>query len=135
MAREKRLTPAESTPAPWPELESDDAAAEAARQLALRVRDALGGSSVRALAHHVGLPHATILRILDGAIWPDMRTLVRLEEAVQRELYPSWSDRVAARPTVESPSLERYLRRDDDSGRFVWAERVPGTWDPNSRDV
>ena len=133
MAGTKRLTPAELTPGPWPDMASDDAPAEAARQLALRVRTALGGRSVRALARHSGVPDGTILRIMKGALWPDLRTVIVLEEAVGRDLLPSWSERLASRSALQLPEMESYIRRDE-SGRWGHAERIVGTWDPNARD-
>lgn len=124
----------ELTPGPWPDLPSDDAPAEAARQLALRVRDALGTRSVRALARHTGVPDGTLLRIMNGALWPDLRTVIVLEEAIGRDLFPSWSERLAARSAVQPFETESYIRRDE-SGQWRHAERIAGTWDPNDRDL
>lgn len=135
MAGTKRLTPVELSPTPWPDVPSDDAPAEAARQLALRVRDAVGSRSVRALARHAGVPDGTLLRIMSGALWPDLRTVIVLEEATGRDLLPSWSERLAARSAVQPPETETYIRRDEESGRWGHAERVVGTWDPNDREL
>jgi len=71
---------------------------------------------------------------MNGALWPDLRTVIVLEEAIGRDLLPSWSERLAARSAVKPIETESYIRRDED-GRWGHAERIVGTWDANDRDL
>ncbi|HEX4402888.1 MAG TPA: helix-turn-helix transcriptional regulator [Galbitalea sp.] len=70
----------------WPNIPSLDADAEIARQLALRLRAAMKGASLRETARATGVDRATIGTILNGGSWPDIITLAKLE----REFGPLW---------------------------------------------
>lgn len=87
MSRVSRPTPADLTPG-WPELASSDHPAETARLLAVNLKRALGGRSVRSAVEGTGVDEATVRRILAGAIWPDLRSIARLELALNAPLYP-----------------------------------------------
>lgn len=91
-----RQTPAQLAAAPWPNVASEDDTVEVARVLSLRLEAALGSRSVRSLSRDSDVPDGTILRILNGATWPDIRTVARLERALDADLYPARGDRSAA---------------------------------------
>jgi len=88
MANRSRQSPAELTTS-WPEVASSDYAAEAARILALNLRDAMGDRSAREVARVAGMSDATVRHILAGTIWPDLRTIAHLERALGVALYPA----------------------------------------------
>lgn len=72
----------------WPTIASDELDVETARQLAVRVRTAIGDRSIRAVAREAGLDEGTIRRTLSGDTWPDIRTIALLESALGVPLYP-----------------------------------------------
>ncbi|PZE33352.1 hypothetical protein DEJ31_16470 [Curtobacterium sp. MCPF17_031] len=82
--------------APWPYVASADDTVEVARVLSLRLTAALGNRSVRSLSRDSDVPDGTILRILNGSAWPDIRTVAPLEGALGADLYPARGDRSAA---------------------------------------
>lgn len=89
MPRTPRPSPALLAPG-WPDVASKDAAGEAARQFALRLREAIDANedgSVRKVARAAGLSHATLLAILSGATWADLYTVAKLEVALGRSLW------------------------------------------------
>jgi hypothetical protein len=90
MARRERALPNALAPAPWPEHPSEDPIGEGARQFVLRLRDALADRSIRSVARDAGLDHVTLLKILAGNAWPDLSTILRLERALERSLFPTW---------------------------------------------
>ncbi|MFC9559867.1 helix-turn-helix domain-containing protein [Agromyces sp. NPDC056965] len=81
MSRTPRPQPAELAPG-WPGTLSTDPAGEAARQFALRLRDAIGDDSIRSVARSAGLSHVTLLGYLNGSTWPDLYAIARLETAL-----------------------------------------------------
>lgn len=90
MTRTTRPSPRDLTTG-WPDQPSPDAAGEVARTLAVRLQNALGelGMSVRALERASGVDEATIRKLLAGTSWPDLRTIARIEIALDREIYMS----------------------------------------------
>ncbi|WP_308798249.1 hypothetical protein [Agromyces silvae] len=89
MPRTPRPSPAALAPG-WPTTPSKDAAGEAARQFAVRLReavDAKADGSVRKVARVAGLSHATLLAILGGATWADLYTVAKLEVALGEALW------------------------------------------------
>ncbi|MBT2496198.1 helix-turn-helix domain-containing protein [Microbacterium sp. ISL-59] len=87
MARkEARANPAMLSPK-WPDEPSADPSGEAARRFALNLRAAIGERSVRGVARDVGLDEGTIRKILLGESWPDLRTIWKLESALEAHLY------------------------------------------------
>lgn len=93
MARTARSTPAELAPAPWPDEPSSDLPAEVARLFVIRLREAMGDSSLRVVAEQSGIHHVTLLKILHGRAWPDLATISRLEIGLNADLYSSRSVR------------------------------------------
>ncbi len=87
MTNRFRPSPAELTER-WPDLRSQDPDAEVARQFVLNLREGLGEDSVRSVARNAELSEGTIRTIIAGAVWPDLRTIARLERALGRPLYP-----------------------------------------------
>lgn len=87
--------PRPSRPAParlvdgWPDRPSQRAEVETARQFALNLRRALDGLSLRAAKARTGVDHTTISDILNGAAWPDLHTIARLEAGLGADLYPT----------------------------------------------
>jgi len=77
----------------WPDVVSDSELGEVARRFTIKLRsivDELGMVNVeRATRVH----HATMRRILDGDVWPDMETIAKLELGLRVSL---WSGFVAA---------------------------------------
>ncbi|MHB8220589.1 MAG: hypothetical protein ACYDHU_09770 [Acidimicrobiales bacterium] len=87
MPRPVRAAPCAHS-ADWPDVACDDPVAEVARLLALRVRDALGGRSLRAAGTLTGVDHTTIGDVLAGRVWADVATLARLEAGLGSDLWP-----------------------------------------------
>lgn len=87
MARkEARATPAMLSPQ-WPSKPSSDPTGEAARRFALNLQAAIGDRAVRAVARDAGLDEGTIRKVLLGESWPDLRTIWKLESALDTHLY------------------------------------------------
>jgi hypothetical protein len=74
--------------ADWPEVPCEDQTAEVARRLVLRLKDVLGGRSLRSLKGATGVDHTTVSVILSGQVWPDIATLARLEAGLDADLWP-----------------------------------------------
>lgn len=87
MPRPARPAPA-SFSQKWPEEACIDARAEKVRLLALNVRRAMGNRSLRAAATDAGVDHTVLADILNGASWPDVRTVAVLELAFNQPLWP-----------------------------------------------
>lgn len=81
MSDSKRARPAELTKS-WPDSASSDAAGEVARLMVLNLRAAMGATSIRGVARAAGLNEATVRKVLAGEVWPDVRSVARLEEAL-----------------------------------------------------
>lgn len=62
---------------------------EAARLLALRLRDVIGERSLRSVARDTGVDHKTLSGILDGRTWADLETIAKLEYALGEMLWMS----------------------------------------------
>lgn len=88
MSKSERLPPAELTEE-WPNTVSPDVAGETARLLAVNLRRSMGGASIRSTADIAGVDEGTIRKLLSGARWPDLRTIVLLEQAVGTPLWPA----------------------------------------------
>ena len=58
-----------------------------AAALAIRLRTKIGDESVRYIAKKAGLSPQTILNILNGTTWPDLRTIAKLENAFDYRLW------------------------------------------------
>lgn len=71
----------------WPHGDAGGPAA-VAQQIARDLDAALGNRSVRQVARDADLQHATVLALLSGQRWPDFVTLVKLEDALQVDLWP-----------------------------------------------
>ncbi len=76
----------------WPDVPSDMPEVETARVVALNLRAALNGTSLRKAKTLTGVDHTTIAAILNGTVWPDLHTLARLEHGLNTRL---WPDRAA----------------------------------------
>jgi len=90
--RTERKTPAELVDT-WPEGPATDPAAEVVRLLAEAVRARIGGLSRRAVARQCRLDHTTIAALLEGAKWPDVATVARLEAGLGVDLWPTGAAR------------------------------------------
>ncbi|WP_157953137.1 helix-turn-helix domain-containing protein [Nocardioides allogilvus] len=88
MARPVRSSPAELVPG-WPDTPSTEPDVETARRLALNLRAALTGMSLRDAKQATGVDHTTIADVLNGATWPDLRTIARLEAGLSTNLWPT----------------------------------------------
>jgi transcriptional regulator with XRE-family HTH domain len=81
---------------------------DAAKAVGLLVQklQAIGGWTLRDLAGRAGITKTTLVSLLQGSAWPDMKTVAKLEEAVQSSLWTRWP-----RPNrLEDRSiLEQYL--------------------------
>jgi len=87
MARPERAKPRDVVPG-WPDARSDDPVGEVARQFTLRLRAAIGDRSLRDAGTITGTSHVTLLKILDGQVWPDMATIAKLELGLGVDLWP-----------------------------------------------
>jgi hypothetical protein len=72
----------------WPDLPCSDPIAEVARQVALRLRDALDGVSLREARDLTGVDHTSIADVVSGQAWPTLKTLARLEAGLGVDLWP-----------------------------------------------
>jgi DNA-binding phage protein len=75
----------------WDEVDLPDgtpAPVVAVQELVRRLRAAMGERSARAVAADAGLQHTTLLALLRGERWPDMATVVKLEQALDVDLWP-----------------------------------------------
>ncbi|GAA1968187.1 hypothetical protein [Agromyces allii] len=88
MGRTAREKPRELTSS-WPDVPSQDPAGEVARQFALKLAQAAGGRSIRAMAEEAAVDEGTIRRVIAGESWPDLRTIARLELSLKKRLYRS----------------------------------------------
>jgi hypothetical protein len=88
MPRPSRKTPAQLAPEPWPQVASPDPVGEVGRQVALRLRDAIGDQSLRAVAATVNVNHSTLIGILAGSTWPDAETIAKLELGLDADIWP-----------------------------------------------
>jgi len=87
MARTERPRP-NALSASWPESPSSDPAGEVARRFALALAEQIGSRTLREVAEQCELTHATLVGILAGRTWPDMRTISRLEDGLDVDLWP-----------------------------------------------
>lgn len=87
MPRPVRAAPRTHSP-DWPDVACDDSVAEVARLLALRVREALEGRSLREAWRLTGVDHTTIGDVIAGRVWADVATLARLEAGLGADLWP-----------------------------------------------
>lgn len=87
MPRPHRPAPADSVDN-WPNTPSPTPEVETARQVALNLRTALDGISLRQANRLTGVDHTTIAAILNGTVWPDLHTLARLEHGLSAHLWP-----------------------------------------------
>ena len=58
-----------------------------AAALATRLNNKIGSESIRYVAKKAGLSPQTILNIRNGKSWPDLRTIARLETALNTRLW------------------------------------------------
>ena len=58
-----------------------------AAALAARLKDSIGDESIRYIGKISGLHPQTILNILNGKTWPDLRTIARLERVLKTRLW------------------------------------------------
>ena len=58
-----------------------------AAALATRLDHKIGGGSIRYIAKTAGLSPQTVLNILNGKTWPDLRTIAKLEIALNTRLW------------------------------------------------
>jgi len=72
----------------WPEVASEDVAAEVARRIALSLTDAMGARSLREISDITGVDHTTIADVLRGNRWSDIATIARLEGGLGVALWP-----------------------------------------------
>lgn len=87
MPRPRRLAPRDRVDG-WPHQRSDDRAVETARQLALNLEAARGDAAIRELERRTGVGRLAITAILEGTSWPELETIVKLEEGLGARLLP-----------------------------------------------
>lgn len=80
----------------WPDTTSPRPDVETARLLAVNLRTALNGRSLRAAKDATGVDHSTIADILNGRAWPDLHTIASLEAGLHADLWPTGIARRAA---------------------------------------
>ena len=59
-----------------------------ARELAHKLRDAVGLHSLSYVAQKAGVPVQTVAAILEGSCWPDLVTIAKLEYGLGKRLWP-----------------------------------------------
>ncbi|MDE0132244.1 MAG: helix-turn-helix transcriptional regulator [bacterium] len=55
--------------------------------VANRLKTKIGKESIRYIAKQAGLSPQTIINILNGTTWPDLRTIAKLENALNTRLW------------------------------------------------
>ncbi|WP_062318108.1 helix-turn-helix domain-containing protein [Demequina maris] len=80
----------------WPREVIADPAGEAARLLAIALREEMGDRSASAVARQCGLGDVTVGNVLNGKTWVDLRTLVQLEVGLGVRLWPRLEARRAS---------------------------------------
>ena len=58
-----------------------------AAALATRLHTGIGAESIRYVAKRAGLGPRTIFNVLNGTTWPDLRTITKLEIALNSRLW------------------------------------------------
>lgn len=77
----------------WPEgrkLASSPTAVFWAAEISRRLAAALAGRSKTAVAAELGMARSTLYDIVSGETWPDIATIVALEELLEVQLWPRW---------------------------------------------
>ena len=77
----------------WPDGVAAGPEAAAVAVFARRLAVAVEGRSLRQVAAAAGLRHPTVAALLRGESWPDVVSVVRLEDALEADLWPSRTDR------------------------------------------
>ncbi|MFD7552463.1 helix-turn-helix domain-containing protein [Streptomyces sp. NPDC059816] len=74
------------------------------KELAVRLKQALQeqGLSARQVADAAQLRHPTVLRVLNGTVVPDGRTIIHLETALKTPLWPAGLHEHLTLPPAES---------------------------------
>lgn len=65
-------------------------------EISKRLRSAIGERTITSIAQEADLARSTIYDILNGVTWPDVVSIVKLQDTLDVELWPRWSPR--ARP-------------------------------------
>ncbi len=92
--RRQQIRPAEWLAAggPWPQgrlVSGAPPEAHVAKSIAVALQIALEGQSRRAVAADADLAHTTVYDLLAGKTYGDVITVARLEDALNRRLWPS----------------------------------------------
>lgn len=69
------------------------AAAWWAAEIARRLRDAIAEASLSEVARDADLARSTIYDIVSGETWPDVVSIVKLQDALNTRLWPPWKPR------------------------------------------
>lgn len=87
MPRPKRAAPNASSDS-WPDARCADPTAEVMRRLAVNLRTAIGGRSIRLVERETGVDHTLIGKLLAGSAWVEAATVARLEKGLGVSLWP-----------------------------------------------
>ena len=87
MVRPKRNPPNFSSVL-WPVEPCSDPDAEFMRQVAINLKDAIAGRSLRHVARETGVDHTLVAKILSGSAWVEAITIVRIERGLNVSLWP-----------------------------------------------
>lgn len=68
------------------------AVAHYAQAVAVNLKVAIGGRSLREVGRAAGLDHTTISAVLAGDRWPDLVTIAKLEQSLEARLWPDLVD-------------------------------------------
>jgi len=91
MSRPHRSHPRERV-ADWPNVPAVDPSGEVARLFARNVQNAIGKRSLREAGELVGVDFSTLAKIVNGATWPDLETIAKLERGFDVDLWPGRVD-------------------------------------------
>jgi transcriptional regulator with XRE-family HTH domain len=87
MSRPHRLHPRERV-VDWPNVPAVDPVDEVARLFAKNVEEAIGKRTLREAGELVGVDFSTLAKIVNGATWPDLETIAKLEQGFGVDLWP-----------------------------------------------
>ena len=78
----------------WPDgakVASSPPAVYWAAEISRRLSSALAGRSKSAVARDAAIARSTLYDVLGGETWPDLATIVALEEVLDVTLWPGWA--------------------------------------------
>lgn len=89
------------------------------REIAVKIRDTMDERGLNApdVAKMAGLERSTVRVVLAGNTWPDMVTLLKIEQALGITLWPAWGDTRVRELELQVADLTEKLRAERSKAR------------------